>query len=368
MKIFHLLALISLCCFFIGCNNLSDFDDLSSAKRKKLCNNTSEGYKERGIISGYFLPDKYRMALIDWIYAKEQINSIPGHIDGLANNTKSVRKMSLHKLRRMTHQPYGYNQEKWREWWQANKDRLLKEAEEKYKTNLQKRIERENKNTKNNADGNKVKTKIMDKASITKKVIKELGFPASDNMTFVAKREKIKNAIIPYLHNQLNDKETWIVEVKGINIGFDNWENECIKSMKVILHPETNNIAIIMTDWPKGVKKVKELWPYPSAEVTEKQIGNTNLATYLDFPKDAPKISFYQALLAVQNKGIGSPNVAKMIIAYYVLTPEPDWVIDLRGIPYPRDPSLPWIGHMRNFINAENGSWEGADNLPRYEE
>ena len=108
---------------------------------------------------------------------------------------------------------------------------------------------------------------------------------------------------------------------------------------------------------------------------------------YESLPTSDPKITFLDALQAIQKHGMGAPLSSPEIEAFYVIHSKLDWnflnmenyrvtgakwIISLRGGPplIPHGPAgahaLPiWaLNHTRDFIDAMTGKWLGADNFP----
>lgn len=84
----------------------------------------------QGLISG--LKDGERAVRLSCVIALKEIahkSSIPSLIDCLDDPESYVRSESLRALRKITNQDFDNDAAKWREWWEENKEHILKENE-----------------------------------------------------------------------------------------------------------------------------------------------------------------------------------------------------------------------------------------------
>jgi hypothetical protein len=126
-------------------------------------------------------------------------------------------------------------------------------------------------------------------------------------------------------------------------------------------------------------KQDPNIHPEPPVAEIERLYGPAG-DIYLSFPAHDPKVTFLEALYALQKVNI-IPQGAQQIDAFYVMydetadprvaDPRADWVITMRGPPFfaamPDVDGTPiWqLNHMRSFVDAVTGAWLRSSSNPQ---
>lgn len=209
--------------------------------------------------------------------------------------------------------------------------------------------------------------------------IEQLGLKRFDRTRASAERVVLTEECLPFLGEQLAGRETWKVDLHGVDLARDaeskTAENPHIRHLIVVLAPGKAQVLKATSEWPEGVTPIA---PYPSVEEQERQFRATDV-TYLRLPERAPSITLLSALTS-PDVMTWSPDV-KQIYAIYVTASsikyqEKDiWAIEIRGFP-PMRPSLPpgadgtdipvdALNHLREVVDAHTGEWLGAGTVPQ---
>jgi len=212
---------------------------------------------------------------------------------------------------------------------------------------------------------------------------------ALTQLNLISKSNKITSLKLtgdntPFLSERLNGRVVWRVEF-----------SQCTLKLKSALPSVPDRYPLkrtfMATMYESGGCFIKiatefagdtsDLGKQPSAKAAEDQLRRMD-EWYTDIPSQPPKLSFLQAVDAVQSGGIGCPNLAKEIDGQYVMDtengekPRPVWIITLRGIPpmpgsidplNPREKTVPirFQNHIRNVIDASTGKCIYATDVPQ---
>ncbi len=181
----------------------------------------------------------------------------------------------------------------------------------------------------------------------------------------------------PFLSAHLVGRPIWRVAIDGWRMELQSApdaKDRYHRTLDVFVDPVDGRLLKILSRWPQGVP---EGLPIPPAAFAEQQMRRSRLEVFHGFPEEPPSITFLQALDIIVTDGVGSPFVAKQILAHYVLgsfedrEPVPLWSITLRGIGQIRasNPNVPAAArnHIRNIIDARTGEWLYATSTPQPE-
>lgn len=182
----------------------------------------------------------------------------------------------------------------------------------------------------------------------------------------------------PFLHNQINGRQLWHVEVQvklelkvedrtgATHLEYDTTS----RKFDIYLDPRTGNI-IKMVSGANAVYEHKP--PLPSADTVERVLSGQSgqREIYHDLPAEPPGVDFLEAMRST----IGHPFLAREIHVSYLTyskmdsDPRPVWIIDLRGIPprpgHPRvEIPIEQLNHMRSIVDARTGRHLGSGNSP----
>ncbi len=144
----------------------------------------------------------------------------------------------------------------------------------------------------------------------------------------LAKLVTIVDTTIPFISEQLNDREAYMVEMKDITVGPEKYKRS--RDFEVYLDPETGQLLKIVSTLPSYYEKVKEgRIRKASVSKIEEQASRR---VYLGFPQFTPKPAFLDALDVVP-----SSHRADQIVAVFVEFDRgsfgcfPAWVIETWG-------------------------------------
>lgn len=189
---------------------------------------------------------------------------------------------------------------------------------------------------------------------------------------------RLRDQCLPFLSKQLNGRATWRVEFTDVDLeklsGDPKLRNSYIRSLIVILCPDSGQILRVVSRWPEGVPAMAA---YPSCLEEERQYASIS-TRFTGLPGEAPSTTLFRALGASL---LWSPAV-KQISASYVMESSrrhqdrPVWVIQLRGFPaavpfstFARNAGIQIPddarNHLRNVIDAKTGNWLYADTIPQ---
>ena len=183
---------------------------------------------------------------------------------------------------------------------------------------------------------------IHNQAQAVAQVLETLGAPKHLRSETTAKLVTLAEDNTPFLSEQIVGRQLWHVIIKKWKLRLDSaipgFEDSYERTFDVLLDLENGNILKIVSRWPEGIAQIA---PEPPAWSAEEQMRASGLEKYHSFPESPPLITFLQALDIILTEGVGSPLVAKQIVAQYVVRssmgrkPKRVWAITLRGIPPP---------------------------------
>lgn len=191
-----------------------------------------------------------------------------------------------------------------------------------------------------------------------------------------ARRVSLGTQTVPFLAKDLEQKETWEVELTNVEIWQeDGRKNPHITTLTTWLEPTTGQIMKVVSKWPV---ELEPILPAPPIEIEAEQMARSGIRL-TGFPATPPQVSLTVAITLA----VGGAANAKELIAYYVLYSselnsifdQPVWVIQLRGLP-PFIPPVPpgadakiipveARDHFSTFVDAETGEFIFANNVPQ---
>lgn len=191
-----------------------------------------------------------------------------------------------------------------------------------------------------------------------------------------ARRVSLGTQTVPFLADDLKQKETWELELTNVEIRQkDGRKNPHITTLTTWLAPTTGQIMKVVSKWPV---ELEPTLPAPPIEIEAEQMARTGIR-FTGLPATPPQISLTDAITLAMG---GAAN-AKELIAYYVLYSseinsifnQPVWVVQLRGLPpfippVPRGFDVKSIpvearNHLSTFVDAETGEFIFANNVPQ---
>lgn len=209
--------------------------------------------------------------------------------------------------------------------------------------------------------------KFRTEAEVSAYVDSITGFNNIKDITKSYKQVVINDDNTPFLRNQINGKQdVWVQEIKNVRLKLKStapgYNDKYNRTFTVFIDSNGGTLLKITS---KFDEYDPNLLPEPNAFSAEKQLRGRG-EFYLGFPKEPPKISFFDAM----DVCVGNPVEAKEIDAIYVLwksrvSPEPRkvWIITLRGVSIPSFGPPPWIRsdspaeytRMRTVVDADTG-------------
>ena len=205
---------------------------------------------------------------------------------------------------------------------------------------------------------------LTDEAAAIAFARRTIGLNDSAANKIAASRTKIENDATPFLHQQINGRDAWMVLVQG---PFSSLAPE-IDHLNLLLDAGDGRIVRVWSDWPADVP------PIPAEAVGDRaaeQMTNSGLEVYHDFVPGVPKTNVQAAFAAV-----GKMLKPRQVVCQHILwsrmgkTPQPVWAITLRGVDFPHphggEPEEP-IFIFRWIVDAETGQLLCGMNTPRPE-
>lgn len=207
---------------------------------------------------------------------------------------------------------------------------------------------------------------LTDEAAAIAFARRTIGLNDSAANKIAASRTKIENDATPFLHQQINGRDAWMVLVQG---PFSSLAPE-IDHLNLLLDAGDGCIVRVWSDWPADVP------PIPAEAVGDRaaeQMRNSGMEVYHDLVPGSPNTSLQAAFAAVAHGGV---IAAKQVVCQHVLwsrmgkPPKPVWAIMLRGVyafhPHGGEPNEPIFSH-RYIVDTETGRLLCSMNTPRPE-
>lgn len=169
----------------------------------------------------------------------------------------------------------------------------------------------------------------------------------------------------PFLADQINGKEVWVVRVDSVDIrpeeailnGDNRWDK---KNFEILLDPVSGQVLRISTS-----STASNLTPEPDSRTASAELSFRG-ERYCAFLDSVPEVTFLEALNAAAGC---TPLVAEEIIAVCVLhsegdrRPRPVWIITSRGVPpfeftsFSKEAPEQDRSRVRCIVDATTGKW-----------
>lgn len=201
-----------------------------------------------------------------------------------------------------------------------------------------------------------------------------LGFAKEDFSTARASMVTIEDDNTPYMRDEVNGRLLWQVIIPARShqkkAQARSTTSVTSRDWKILLDPVSEIVMKVKSKLPAGEPEMRRS---ASSVVAAQQMHSISRETYHGFPARPPKISFQDALSAIETRGF-STAIAKQIIVDCILwskhdwQPRPVWAVTLRGVPSisPRPPD-DYLDQIRHIVDAQTGKWIEALNIPRFE-
>lgn len=203
--------------------------------------------------------------------------------------------------------------------------------------------------------------------------INAVGLANYDPENVQARTERLTADILPFLGDQLHGKETWVLDFTNLILPVrSGGSNKFIRSLKVILAPDSIRPLTIVSEWPQHVAPMA---PIPPTKEIARQFS-LERHTYTGLPDNTPTHSLLEVLNGPRTMGWNKDT--KQMVVYFVTADvskyknRPMWIVQLRGFgefsPYGASESevpASFRDHLTNAFDAETGQWYSATTTPQ---